>query len=240
MMPSPFEVALLLWSVAYLLLPLRVWLRVRIPAGYHLETVSADELFSTSEDAPEVRRWLVRMGFEELACARMPGKPSRVAFALYCLPGDASAAVLATAESGSHAACYLEFTQSFVDGSRLVVNSNPLPGVYPALPGKQVWRYPDRSPAELHSAFLHLRDRCRARPVPTLDPAQPLLAVEDALARESRLLVEAGCLVDPPGPDGHHLRLPAAYAFSWRMLWPVKGLRDRWQRIAARRALDAT
>ena len=73
-----------------------------------------------------------------------------------------------------------------------------------------------------------------------LDAERPLAMVEAAMARESRALVEAGCLVDPPGPDGHRLRLAAAYAFTWRLLWPVKGLRDRWQRLAARRALEAT
>lgn len=233
------QAALVLWGAIFLLAPLRVWRRQRIPAVYRLEAVPADEVIGANADAGETRRWLLRMGFEELVAARMPGKPSRVAFVLYRQPGDPCGAVLVTAQATRSTFSYLEFTQLFDDGTTLVVNASPMPGAYPPLPGKQVWRYPDMAPAELHSAFLRLRERSRARPVTRLDPARPLATVEAAMARESRALVEAGCVVDPPGPDGHRLRLSAAYVFSWRLLWPVKGLRDRLQRMAARRVLDA-
>ena len=132
-------------------------------------------------------------------------------------------------------ASYFEFTTEFEDGSALDTGNSPTVRVFYDSPRKTVIRIPHlKDPNALYQVHLYLRNQ-RAVPAclpePGTEKAHFINSVRESLAEQAKL----GFYVLDETQQRYRHTWKGAYRATYRLLWPMKQIRQRRQEKEGRR-----
>jgi hypothetical protein len=201
----------------------------------------AAEFFAARDDHFRfLDQQLRRLGYAFVDAATMEQPFTKAWVSLYWSPKDQLAATVATMSNGIENFTYTEFTQLYRDGRVLGVSNVPVQSVYPEIPVKKSFHYPEfEYPASLIAIHRTLADRFAGdAEMLDYDIEGGFAQVQKYARMESDELVRMGYAREPIGSDGRRaLTAKGAWLLTWRSIFPGNVLRQRTQNRVANRVL---
>jgi hypothetical protein len=212
-----------------------------LEAEVRFQVEPAAEFFAARDDHFRFLDQQLRgLGYAFIDAATMDQSATRVWVSLYWSPGDQLAATVATMSNGIENFTYIEFTQLYQDGRVLSVSNVPVQSVYPEIPVKKSFHYPEfEYPASLIAIHHTLAARYAGDAVVLdYDVKGGFSLVQKYARMESDELVRMGYARESIGSDGRRaLTAKGAWLLTWRSIFPGNVLRQRAQNRVANRAL---
>jgi hypothetical protein len=180
------------------------------------------------------------LGYGLVDAATMDQSFTKAWVGLYWSPEDQLAATLATMSNGIENFTYTEFVRLYQDGRVLSVSNSPIASVYPDIPVKKSFHYPEfEYPASLIAIHRKFADKYASdAAVLDYDTEGGFSLVRKYMRLESDELVRMGYAREPIGSDGRRgLTVKGAWLLTWRSIFPGNVLRQRKQNRAATQAL---
>jgi hypothetical protein len=153
---------------------------------------------------------------------------------------DIGYGIFSSTMAGALRAWMVTIRTRFADGTQIITSSSTQAGVFPANPAADVihanWIKDPARLYRIHRARLVTSGRAGE---PRMLPA-PERAVEyqqDEWREEIERLIRTGYYRPPGGGGKCGMTLKGAYVMTWRLLWPVKQLRQLRRRVRAWRVI---
>ena len=230
---------ILIPALQHLLGPILVWYSQKAPERYRLQEVDDAEVFGESSGSMALRHaQLLALDFDYAGAFRLQQRQTATVFAMYRhRPTKMTAAAVIVASRTAEIA-YLEFTQTYRDGSVLNVNNSPIAPVYPPSENKLQYRYPNvaQAAALFEMAKKLAAGSAKAHPATALAAGRELETVERFLNNELRELIAGGWYSERVVDGERRLTLKGALVFTWKCAWPGKPILDYLDRRRSMRA----
>jgi hypothetical protein len=182
-------------------------------------------------------------GFEHIGSSFMDGIQTETHFSLYTHGSDSSTAMVVSIFNPARSITYVEFSQLYADKSSLEVSNADQPSPFPPMDHKLSLRYPHIGDVQaLHDVFMTLKAVLNNSAAPVAyEKDRGFEPVEEALARESDLLVSLGYCNGDIDPEGRRsLTMKGAYLMTWRSVFPGSRIKNAMDTAYARRLFRRT
>ena len=224
----------------YLVAPLIVWRKQKLPDRYRLEPLEDAEKFFADRDAEyhDSHAEIQRLGFVYQDSGQFINGDTQTYFSVYRSMELGLLCSLVYIKGQPESVTYVEFTQLYDEDTVLNVMNSTVAEVYPKSDLKLTFRYPDIKSIETLLSVTKRLVACynEDKSKFSYEGDDIFTILESFVNRELDDLIELG-YVDSRVVDGYRsLTIKGAYLMSWKILWPVKQLRNS---IEIRRAKDA-
>ncbi len=200
----------------------------KLPARISFNKHNEDEfLLSRDEEYHYLNDKIKKLGFEYIGSSFMEDSHTQTNFSLYSNESDLTCAMVVSMVSNVKSITYIEYSQTYSDGSMLDVSNADQVSAYPKMDLKIAARYPETSdPEQLYNIFNKLKKSIKnsSSPIP-YDKATGFEMVEDFMAKESDVLVSKGyCNDEIDGEGKRSLTFKGACILTWKSAFPGKNI----------------
>lgn len=217
----------------HLAAPLLILKTLKLPARVKFDFIDDDDFLSSQSDEFGILDKQIRsLGFEYIGSSSSLSDSSvETFFSIYSLEHEKTTAMLTAIENDGPFTIYVEFSRKYTDGTMLDVNNIADSSIFPKIATRIAARYPEvKAPQDLYeiankldSSLKHYVDKV---PVPR-NKSDCSKALEDAIAKQSDLLVDLGYCHREVDRDGKRApTIKGAYLMTWRRIFPGKKLQE--------------
>ena len=204
--------------------PLLIKKAQKLPARVKFNEHDEQEFLSSREEDFNALDESIRcLGFEYIGSSFMEDSHTKTNFSLYSNEKELTCAMVVSMVSNVKSITYVEFSQTYSDGSMLDVSNADQVSPFPKTDFKVAVRYPKITEIEeLYSIFRKLKNSLKNSSTPiAYDKATGFNMVEEYMAMESDDLVSKGYCKEEIDEEGKRLlTLKGAYLITWKSVFP--------------------
>ncbi len=218
-------------AALYIAAPLWIYRVQKLPARVSFDAVDEAGFLSDQSDKFKVLdNELKEIGFEYVGSSTLLDDHNKTCFSLYFNKKKKASGMLVSMRSAADSFTYVGFSQLYSDGTTLDVSNSPAIPVYPQMDIKISARFPKVHDVEsLYSIFIKLKSSLKNGSSSIAHKREDgFNKVEVFVAKESDELVSLGYCREPIDSDGKRgLTLKGAFIFTWKNIFPGKGICDK-------------
>ncbi|MBL1261384.1 MAG: hypothetical protein COB33_012735 [Thiotrichaceae bacterium] len=222
---------LTLIAILYIAVPLWIYRVQKLPARVSFEAVDEKEFLSDQSDKfKALDNEFKEIGFEYIGSSTLLDTNNSTYFSLYSNAKGNTTAMLVSMRSAAGSFTYVGFSQLYAGGTMLDVSNSPAVPMYPKMGIKISARFPRVFEVEkLYRIFLKLKSSLKnSSPSIAYKREDGFKKVEAFIAKESDELVALGYCKEAIDFEGkRNLTLKGAFAFTWKNVFPGKGIYDK-------------
>ncbi len=228
-------------AILYIAAPLWIYRVQKLPARVSFDAV--DEAIFLSDQSDKFKALdnkLEEIGFEYIGSSMLLDTHNAACFSLYFNVKGNTTGMLLSMKSAADNFTYVAFSQLYSDGTMLDVSNSPAVPVYPKMDIKISARFPEVHDVEnLYRIFLQLKSSLKNSSSSIgYRRESGFSKIEAFIAKESDALVYLGYCKEPIDLEGKRsLTLKGAFIFTWKNIFPGKGIYDKLGQAYAKKLL---
>lgn len=226
-----FYIVGIIFIIKYIGMPLIIWLNNKVLGRYKLIPIPEEEFLQRSNYIyKSLFNEVKRNKFRYIASCNLYQQKTNIKFSIFTNNEKRlSALVTQITAPNVPSITYLEVNQLFDDNTILNIQNSPIIGVYPESHRKVTFRFPEvKSFSNLVDIIeLISYDYFSSKKSIALPEGEELNIIEQFLNEEQRELINKGYFQKSVHDNLRGLTLFGAYMFTWKMLWPIKQIREK-------------
>ncbi|VAW89842.1 hypothetical protein MNBD_GAMMA17-197 [hydrothermal vent metagenome] len=231
MIADVFIGLIILIAILYAALPLWIYRVQKLPARVNFDAVDEEVFLSDQSDKFKLLdNKLKEIGFEYIGSSTLYDIHNTTCFSLYFNAKGNTTGMLVSMKSEADSFTYVEFSQLYSDETMLDVSNSLAVPVYPKMDVKISARFPKVQDVEnLYRIFLQLKSSLKNSSSPIgYKREYGFSKIEAFIAKESDELVYLGYCKESIDLEGKRsLTLKGAFIFTWKNIFPGKGIYDK-------------
>lgn len=219
-----------IFIILYGAMPILIWSQNKLPEKYNLVSVPEEEFLSESTEALKSLHTEINANdFHCVGASVVDQQATKTRFMLFT-HHTKKLSILLTQISNPNVptVVYVETAQLFDDNTMLNVMNAPMAGAYPKSSHKVTFRFPEIIEV---ARLVDITERIigkylSSKVAVALPKGGEREMVEELLNEELAGLIAKGYVQDSVEDNLRSLTFKGAYLMTWKMLWPVKQIRE--------------